>query len=290
MKILILGATGMLGHRLFIELSKHHEVWGTCKGWKQFLPDDRAMSLSVGAVGWKPRLKNVFENTLPDVVINCIAKVHPADNRFDKLACIEINATFPYELMYTAHEFNARLIHFSTDGVFSGNRGNYTEDDTPDGTDTYALTKRLGEITDQEHVLTLRCCPIGRELPLSAKHSLVEWFLAQTGEVKGYPHASFTPITTHEMARLLNDYILPQPDLHGIYHVGGRMPHKFSLLKDLAEVYGRDIEIVRDESVFYNRSLIGEKLFNNTGYTVPPIYPMLEEMAADNALYEKVAI
>lgn len=288
MKILILGASGMLGHRLFIELSKHHEVHGTYTGWKQFLPEDKVTHLGIGTGNWRFHLIDVFQNTKPDVVINCIAKVHPTDDRFGKLDCIELNAAFPYELMYIAHEHDARLIHFSTDGVFSGNRGNYTEDDTPDATDTYGTTKRLGEISDMEHVLTLRCCPIGRELPLSAKHSLVEWFLAQTGEVKGYINAHFNPLTTHEIADLLLEHVLPRPDLHGLYHIGGSTWQKAVILHRLNDLYKRNLEIIPDGSVQCNRVLSTRKFDNETGYKARPLSDMLEMMRAENVMYEGV--
>lgn len=287
MRILILGATGMLGHRLFIELSKHHEVWGTWSGgwFPKGFPKDRFAFLKAPVEPYSG-LKPLFADTCPDVVINCIAVIRP-DQRVP-LPAIQVNAEFPYELMFATHEHDIRLIHFSTDGVFSGRKGNYTEDDTPDATDVYGMTKRLGEISDKKHVLTLRCCPIGRELPLSAKRSLVEWFLAQTGTVKGYSNAWFNPLTTHEIAHMLNDYVLPNGELHGLYHVGGVVWSKDIALRHLNRAYAHNVEIIPDDSVDCDRTMVRTKFYYATGYTHPTMEDMLTEMAADNALYEGV--
>lgn len=286
MRILILGATGMLGHRLFIELSKHHEVWGTWRGshLPSVLPKDRLFLFGVQSLRWSENLSAAFA-IKPDVVINCIADIRPSRT----IDAIEINAAFPYELVYRTHENNARLIHFSTDGVFSGKKGDYTEDDTPDATNIYGVTKRLGEIAETEHVLTLRCCPIGREI--GAKKSLVEWFLAQTGTIQGYAKAQFSPLTTHEIARMLNEYVLPNGELHGLYHVGTQPIDKFSVLGALKDIYKRtDVTTLMDLEPKPDRSLNTVKFDLATGYRAPTWErgKMLDEMAADNALYEGV--
>lgn len=285
MRILILGAGGLLGHRLFLELSKHHEVWGTWSGgwFPKGFQKDRFAFLKAPVEPYLG-LKPLFADTRPDVVINCIAVIRP-DKRF-VLDAIQVNAEFPYELMYATHEHNSRLIHFSTDGVFSGKKGDYDEDDTPDATDVYGMTKRLGEISDKPHVLTLRCCPVGRELPLSAKRSLVEWFLAQSGTVKGYTNAWFTGLTTHEIAHVLNTHVLPRTDLHGIYHVSGAPISKYAFLNQLKYLSEHDVEIVPDNTVDIDRSLSSNRFFKETGYVSSTWNSMIEEMAADNALYE----
>lgn len=289
MRILILGAGGLLGHRLFLELSKHHEVWGTWKNaswYKQFLPQERMFRFSVDNFVTSETLEHAFREAKPDVVINCIAVIRP--NETLPMTTIGINSWLPHELMCVTSEHDARLIHFSTDGVFSGARGDYTEDDTPDATDVYGMTKRLGEISDKPHVLTLRCCPVGRELPLSAKRSLVEWFLAQSGTVKGYTNAKFTGLTTHEIARIVNQCILPRPDLHGLYHVGGAPISKYDLLNQLKYISEHDVNVDADYSVQPNRTLNSKRFFDATGYITTTWNSMIDEMAADNALYEGV--
>lgn len=285
MKILIFGASGMLGHRLMIQLSKYHEVYGTIR--------DAAGTSFSGEAHIIPMIhpyewcvEKAFAATKPNVVINCIAAIPQRNPSIEK--SIDINAKFPHMLASLAKQFNARLIHFSTDAVFSGKRGNYTENDEPDGNDTYALTKRLGEISDQEHVLTLRCCPIGREL--NGAHSLVEWFLAQTGEVKGYTKAHFNPLSTHEIARAINDYVLPRRDLQGVYHIGGDVWSKWEILKVLNSAYRPDnpIEVSLDSDVECNRHLNTLRFQTATGYRPHFLHQMVQEMAADNALYEGV--
>lgn len=286
MSILILGATGMLGHRLMIELSKHHEVWGTWRGsfLPPVLPKEQLILFGVQSANWYENLRKAFITAAPDVVINCIADIRPMPTR--PLDTINVNAAFPHEVMYMTHDFDARLIHFSTDGVFSGKRGNYTEDDTPDATDVYGTTKRLGEISNQKHVLTLRCCPIGREI--GAKKSLAEWFLAQTETVKGYSNAWFSGLTTHEIARVLNEEILPNTDLHGVYHLSGEPINKHHLLNLLKMYYNHDVEIERAESVVIDRTLDSTRFRQMTEFNPISWKRMLEQMAADNALYEGV--
>lgn len=283
MRILILGATGCLGHRLFLELSKHHEVWGTTRGKQtpSFADSERIVFDVVSDI--EDDLYRAFRWVKPDVAINCIAAIPQRNASIHR--AIAINAALPHALVGVCADYDARLIHFSTDGVFSGKRGNYTEDDTPDATDVYGMTKRLGEISDQKHVLTLRCCSIGREI--GAKKSLVEWFLAQTGTVKGYSEAWFNPVSTHQIAHMLNDYVLPNDELHGIYHIGGgAVLNKLSMLRYLKGAYSRDIEIAPYEDSYCNRTLTTRKFYDATGYNSPTMEDMLTEMAADNALYE----
>jgi dTDP-4-dehydrorhamnose reductase len=286
MRILILGANGMLGHRLFIELSKHHEVYGTVRNGTipSFANRDQIYTYITAPLALP--LIEVVKEIRPDVVINCIANIrYDPDNKYSKLITIEANSIFPIDLANCCEENNTRLIHFSTDGVFSGKRGNYTEDDTPDATDAYGMTKRLGEISDQKHVLTLRCCPIGREI--GAKKSLVEWFLSQTGTVKGYTKALFTPLSTHKIASVLNDFILPNGELHGLYHLTlGDVISKYDFLCGIRGNFNHDIEIVPDGSVSINRTLNSNRLVIPLSGNFDDYIMMLETMAADNALYE----
>lgn len=284
MRILILGATGMLGHRLMIELSKHHEVWGT---YRDNIPAfaDSHYFVRMSIYDWQWTV-DAIKNVNPDVVINCVTAIPQRNPTAQDM--ISINALFPHSLAASCRIRNIRLIHFSTDGVFSGKRGNYTEDDTPDATDVYGMTKRLGEIADKPHVLTLRCCPIGREI--GAKKSLVEWFLAQTGTVKGYTNAIFTPLTTHEIARILNDYVLPNGELSGIYHIGGAVWSKWKVLEVLKAAYkpNDEFEINQDDSVVANRHLNTQRFQDATGYRPRFMHQMVQQMRADNALYEGV--
>jgi dTDP-4-dehydrorhamnose reductase len=284
MRILILGATGLLGHRLFIELSKHHEVWGTYRDDDIPTFGNKDYFVEMLDCNWQDA-DRAIEITTPSVVINCTAVIPQRHYIIQDM--IRVNSEFPHDLATICRGKGIRLIHFSTDGVFSGKRGYYSEDDTPDATDVYGMTKRLGEISDKSHVLTLRCCPIGREI--GAKKSLVEWFLAQTGTIKGYAKAQFCPLSTHEIARMLNDYVLPNGELHGLYHVGSQPIDKFSVLGALKDIYKRtEVTTLMDLEPKPDRSLNTVKFDLATGYRAPSWGrgKMLEEMAADNALYE----
>lgn len=283
MRILILGASGMLGHRLMIELSKHHEVYGTLHKNFELARLRSDLNCIPMSLGYMQALGSLGELSL-DVVINCIAAIPQGDVNTAQM--IMYNAHAPHVISNACEEYKARLIHFSTDGVFSGKRGDYTEADTPDATDVYGMTKRLGEISDKPHVLTLRCCPIGREI--GAKKSLVEWFLAQAGTVKGYANAKFTGLTTHEIARIVNQCILPRPDLHGLYHVGGAPISKYDLLNQLKYISEHDVNVDADYSVQPNRTLNSKRFFDETRYVTTTWNSMIDEMAADNALYEGV--
>jgi len=166
----------------------------------------------------------------------------------------------------------ARLIHISTDCVFSGRTGMYTEEDPSDANDLYGISKYIGEIHNQDHVITLRTSIIGHEL--GSQYALIDWFLAQEGAVKGYAKAVFSGLSTVELARVLRDYVLPQPKLTGLYHVSAEPIDKLSLLKLVAKVYEKNIQITPDEHVQIDRSLDSTRFQQVTGY-VPPTWPEL---------------
>lgn len=286
MRILILGATGMLGHRLFIELSKHHEVWGT---YRDNIPTfaDKHHFLHMGVVDWQWNV-DAIQSVKPDVVINCTAAT-PQRNPTPQ-DMISVNAMLPHDLAASCGIRNIRLIHFSTDGVFGsilppawGNL--HDENDVPDASDVYGMTKRLGEINDKPHAITLRVCPIGREL--YTKHSFVEWALSQSGTIQGYKQALFSGITSHELARVINEYVLPHPELSGLYHVGGGVNSKYNVLMLLKAAYQLPIEIELSHSGIA-RGLSTKKFQEATGYVPPSWEDMIKTMAADNALYEGV--
>jgi dTDP-4-dehydrorhamnose reductase len=158
------------------------------------------------------------------------------------------------------------LIHVSTDCVFSGSRGNYRESDTSDATDLYGKSKFIGEVS-YPHTITLRTSIIGHEL--TGNHSLIGWFLAQSGPVKGYTKAIFSGLPTVELARVVRDHVLPNRDLSGLYHVAAEPIDKFDLLNIVAKAYGKDIAIEPDDRVSIDRSLNAERFRAATGYVAP---------------------
>jgi dTDP-4-dehydrorhamnose reductase len=276
MKVLVLGANGMLGNAVTRILSEKRdwEVFGTLRSWgmERFFPREIAKSLVIGVdVDNLDTVVRAFEQIRPDVVVNCIGLVKQLADANDPLLAIPINALLPHRLAKICELSGARLIHMSTDCVFSGEKGGYRESDLADARDLYGLSKYLGEV-DYPHAVTLRTSLIGHEL-LSA-HGLVDWFLSQQGKCNGYTRAIFSGLPTVTLAEIIRDVVIPRPDLHGVYHVASSPIAKYDLLKLIAEIYGKKIEIVPDERLVINRSLNAEKFYKATDY-IPPSWPDL---------------
>lgn len=288
MRVLVLGASGMLGHRLWIELTRAHEAWGTSRsGLSPLLalpgarPDRLVADVSVGSLDSVIR---AFRLARPEVVINCIGLIKQREAAADPLRLIDINARFPHQLVGLCRVAGARLIHISTDGVFSGRKGAYCEDDPTDTDDLYGRSKLLGEIAGEPACLTLRCAFIGREL--ETHHGLLEWFLAQAGEVKGYQKAIFSGLTTRAFAEMAAAVLLPRPDLEGLFHVASSPISKYDLLRLFNSAFDRRIEVRADASQVIDRSLDGSRFEKATGYSAPAWPQMVQAMAAD-AVYAK---
>jgi dTDP-4-dehydrorhamnose reductase len=226
---------------------------------------------------------NAIENTDPDVVINCIGIVKQLPAAQDPLLSIAVNALFPHQLAKICRSKNIRLTHVSTDCIFSGKKGCYTENDPSDAQDLYGRTKYLGEV-GYPNCLTLRTSIIGRELGTS--HGLVEWFLSQQGKtVPGYKNAIFSGLTTNALAGIMDELISAYPDLHGVIQVASRPISKYDLLVLIKQVYGLQIEIIPDEMVVNNRSLDAVKFRKETKIKIPSWEYMIEEMYLDPTPY-----
>ncbi|HXY53932.1 MAG TPA: SDR family oxidoreductase [Nitrospirota bacterium] len=276
-KILILGITGMLGHSLFIRLSERTDfsVLGTSRRYD-------------GLEGWlSPQLLQKVRNNIdvndfdsvhsivneirPDVVINCIGIVKQLPEAKNSLLSISINSLFPHQLARTCETVGARMIHISTDCVFSGKKGAYTEEDFPDANDLYGRTKLLGEV-DYPRCVTLRTSIIGHEL--KGRHGLIEWFLSQEGKVRGFTRAIYSGFPTIEMGNIISDWVIPNKGLHGLYHVSSDPISKYELLRLVAERYGKKIEIEPFDDFVLDRSLDSKRFRAATGYR-PPRWPEL---------------
>lgn len=283
-RVLVLGATGMLGNailRLFSQ-SPGYEVFGSVRsaGALRLLPNDLHPNVVDGVdVENIDSLIRLFAIVRPDVVINCIGLVKQLAEAGDPLVAIPINALLPHRLARLCTVACARLIHISTDCVFAGTRGLYTEADEGDATDLYGRSKFLGEV-DYPNAITLRTSIIGHEL--QGARSLVGWFLGQVGSVKGFRRAIFSGLPTVEIARIIRDYLIPHPELHGIYHVSAKPINKFDLLTLIAQVYGKSIEIVPDEQLVIDRSLNSSRFQLATGYIAPEWLELVELMHAHN--------
>ncbi|EKD71147.1 MAG: hypothetical protein ACD_46C00263G0006 [uncultured bacterium] len=281
MKILILGGDGMLGHQLFLNLKKNHVVFTTLRqdtaAYKHYQLFDHHNSYFKIDVCRESDIKRVIDDVQPQVIINAVGIVKQRDSAKEFIPSLEINALFPHRLARLCEEYKIRMIHFSTDCVFSGRQGKYTENDPSDAEDLYGKSKHLGELYDK-HCVTIRSSIIGLEL--ARKTGLIEWFLAQRGIIKGFRRAIYSGLTTQEMNRVIECILIQYPDLYGVWHVSSEFINKYELLMRLAKKLGRnDIEIQPDDKFICDRSLIGAAFKKATGYQAPSWDMMLDELA-----------
>lgn len=287
MKILVFGATGMLGHKLMQVLSNRNDIFGTIRGKPSSYmahPVLSGMSL-VGDTHAEDfdSIIRAFSEVQPDVVVNCIGiiKQHPLAN--DPLHSIKINSLFPHRLQRLCTSTGARLLHISTDCVFSGRKGYYIEADGPDAEDLYGRTKVLGEVTEPGS-MTIRTSIIGREL--QSKYGLVEWLLGNNGgRVQGYTNAIFSGFTSLALAKIIEDIIKFHPDLHGIWHISSDPITKFDLLRLINQELDLHIIIDRNDSIKCDRSLNSDRFRNSTGFVSPRWEEMIAEMRRDTTAY-----
>lgn len=280
MKILVLGASGMLGNAMIRVLSEKAEwqVYGSVRSGsvKRFFCGDIAKRLIPGVDVENPdSLLQLFILTRPDVVINCVGLIKQLSDVEDPLQAIPINSLLPHKLARLCELSGARLVHMSTDCVFSGKTGGYCELDSSDANDLYGRSKFLGEVA-YSHTVTLRTSIIGHEL--QSAHGLVGWFLSRQERCSGYTKAIFSGLPTVVLAQIIRDVVIPRVDLCGVYHVAAQPISKYDLLKVIADVYGRSIEIIPSEQLVIDRSLKADRFQNATGYVAPSWSEMIELM------------
>lgn len=262
-KILVLGASGMLGHVLFTELQKKHNVFGTVRSIDNLPFDDNRGLIGSVNIEDLSSLEHIIKKINPDIVINCIGVIKQLQESKNKIISIEINSLFPHKLSEICKLHKSRVIHFSTDCVFSGKTGNYNENDLADARDTYGLTKYMGEV-DYPHTLTLRTSIIGHELNSSV--SLLDWFLSQKEACSGYSRAIFSGFPTITVARFLNDFVFPNDELSGVYNFSSEPISKLDLLVKIKKQYGKNIQINPSDQLEIDRSLDSSKLKEKTGF------------------------
>jgi dTDP-4-dehydrorhamnose reductase len=272
----------MLGNAMFRKLSetKSLAVYGTSRttSAKSYFRSELSDRIVSGSdVENQDSLARILEEIRPDAVINCVGLIKQLSDANDPLAALPINAMMPHRLARLCRLVGARLVHISTDCVFSGSHGNYRESDFPDAKDLYGRSKFLGEV-DYPNAITLRTSIIGHEL--GSAHSLIGWFLAQSGSVKGYSRAIFSGLPTVEIAKLVRDVVLPRSDLSGLYHVAATPISKLDLLRLVANTYGKTIEIVPDEGLVIDRSLNADRFREATGYVAPSWPNLIDSMHA----------
>lgn len=284
MRVLIIGGNGMLGHQLCRLLPERMEVWATFR-------DDPKQHTKINSLPEKQtighvevqnilRVREILDAVKPDAVINSVGIVKQRDEAKQAVPSIQINALFPHQLADLCVERGVRVIQVSTDCVFSGIRGNYSEIDAPDPVDLYGRTKLLGEL-NRPGCLTLRTSIIGWQL--NTFSSLLSWFALQRGKhIKGYRKAIYSGFSTTVMAQLIGDILQTRPDLSGLYQVASEPISKFDLLVQLRDILGwKDIVIEPDEQFFCDRSLSGARFSATTGWRPPTWDAMLQGLAAE---------
>ena len=283
MKVLVLGSTGMLGHKLLQRLSVGHDVWGTVRGAADQAPPipgiDRERLIGGVSASALSSVAQAIEQIRPDAVLNCIGIVKQIDAAKDAIISITINALLPHQIGELCAQQGARLIHFGTDCVFSGRSGPYQESDEPDATDLYGRSKLLGEV-ERPGCLTIRTSIVGRELRRGT--GLLEWFFSQQGKaVCGYRQALYTGLTTQAMADVVGMILECHPGLWGVWQVSADAIDKCSLLELVNRVYGLGIRIEPDESFHCDRRLDSSRFRQATGWEPPGWESMISAMQAD---------
>lgn len=280
-RILILGASGMLGSLLYRVLASDplFETWGTLRSSKtQSVPEFLKYSGLLFSCDLLEGdcLQAVISKVNPQVVINCVGIIKQKPQAQDVLLATTVNGVMPHRLAKICAQRGIRLLQISTDCVFSGVKGMYNEWDAPDAEDIYGKSKSLGELLDYPNALTLRTSLVGHEL--ASRHSLLDWFLGQQISVNGFSKAVFSGVTTLEMSRLIRQILLEHPHLSGLYHVSSPPIDKATWLRLVAKIYNKKIDIVDDASLVIDRSLDSTKLKMEIQYRAPGWEKMLIDL------------
>lgn len=290
MRILIFGVTGMLGHAIWLNLRNIYETFGTIRGDLEelsrrcplFNKKDKKI-IEKNDVLSESDLQRALDIAKPDVVVNCVGIVKQLQDAKYPIPSISINALFPHKLAEMCAKRNARLIHISTDCVFSGKKGNYGESDVSDASDLYGRTKYLGEVVGK-NCLTIRTSIVGRQL--TGTSGLFEWFLSRKGKVHGYQKAIFSGLTTYTLAEIIRITIKDYPTMDGLYHISSKPINKYDLLKRLKTTLNIDIEIIPDDSIVIDRSLDSTKFRELTHIEIPTWDTMIRDFAQMVSDYE----
>lgn len=278
----------MLGHKLVQVWKDKFDIWTTIRGeienYEKYQIFDRQKTLDNVDVGDIKKVEAIVKKIKPDVIINAVGIIKQIESSKDVVKTLNINSIFPHQLAEIAENFGARLICISTDCVFNGKKGNYTEEDISNAGDLYGKSKNLGEVVGK-NCLTVRTSIIGRELRTA--HSLVEWFLGNKGKkVKGFVNAVYSGFPTIYLAEILENIIFKFKNLSGLYHVSSEPINKFELLQLIKDAYKIDIEIERFEDFYIDRSLDSTKFRKATGFEPPDWKKLVDLMANDPTPYD----
>ncbi len=278
--ILILGASGMLGNAIYRYLIKNKvfKVYGTIRSesFLRFFPSNLKENLFTNIdINYLNDLEKLVNDLDPNLIINCIGIIKQKEKIIKLADYIYLNSLIPHKLAELAFKVNAKLLHFSTDCVFSGKKGFYKETDFADADDIYGRSKFIGEL-NYPNTITLRTSIIGHELNSSL--SLIDWFLSQEHSIKGYNKAIFSGLPTVEIARIIENYIIPANDLYGLYHLSAEPISKYSLLNIVSKIYKKNIIIEKDEEFIVDKSLNSSKFRKETTFFPKQWDQLIKEM------------
>ena len=266
-KILILGATGLIGHQVFLRLNANKNFVLSSFARQRKISDDTVLLDARN----EHFLEKVIVDINPDVIVNCMGVLIAEANR-DPENAIFLNAYIPQHLKNIANTLDAKLVHVSTDCVFSGKKGSYTEDDIRDADDTYGRTKALGEVTESPHV-TLRTSVVGPEI--KEGEELFHWFMSQEGRIKGFTKSYWSGVTTLELAKAVEWVI--EKDIQGLYHITNGIPiNKYELLMLFKKYTNKEIEIESVEGKVTDKSFLDTR--KEIDYAIPSYGKMISEM------------
>ncbi len=288
-RVLIFGAAGMLGHKLYQIFEEHYDIWGIVRTSyssyaKYGIYSPKNIIGGIDVLNFESVVMAVAD-VKPDIVINCIGIIKQLKEAKNPILSLRINSLFPHQMANLCRASGARFFHISTDCVFDGKKGMYTERDPSNATDLYGRTKFLGEI-NQDGCLTIRTSIIGRELYTT--RGLVEWFLSNKGgKVRGFQKAIYTGFTTIALANIIKDIIENHPDLSGLYQISSGPIDKFSLLNMIKDAFGVSVEIEPESQTCIDRSLDSARFREKTGFKPSSWEKMISDMAADKTPYDK---
>ena len=281
-RVLVVGASGMLGHEAVRVLAPSLEVWGVCRrpaGLPDLgVPSDRILGgLDLADPGFADAL---LSRVRPTVVINAAGIVKQRAAGKNAAESIEANSLWPHRLADACAIAGSRLVHVSTDCVFSGSRGAYVESDLPDATDLFGRSKLLGEVVDRDNAVTLRTSIIGWQL--GTPTGLVGWFAAHRDEqLNGFRNAIFSGLTTRALTEVVRDVVLPDQSLAGLWHVSAAPIDKDTLLRNLARHLGWDVDITAVDEPRIDRSLDSSRFQARTGWRPASWDSMLGALTAE---------
>lgn len=285
LKVLILGSTGLIGHQVFNYLNNSGKYEMFNLSYRKKLNKNTIIC----NVRNEKKISKIIISKSPDIIINCIGILIKGSNLNSENA-IYLNSYFPHFLMNLASTIGSKLIHISTDCVFSGKKHDpYLENDFKDGTGTYAKSKGLGEVVNVNH-LTLRTSVIGPELKTDGEE-LFHWFMKQSGEINGYTKVIWSGVTTLVLAKAVD--IAIESKITGLHHVtNNKIIDKFSLLTLIKKYTNKQISINRFDEKIVNKSFIDTR--KELNFIIPDYEIMVKEliqmMSENKELYKQYKI